>query len=230
MYFHGWGGHFDETKNKILSKFGDEVYFPDIDYQNMRNLIGCYTNEAYGSKTPTLIIGNSLGGYLAYHISNICKFPALLFNPAFFFKNGGELRPNSNSESDGCLDKNIIISLKDEELDVKRTLKFLKENGFDSQIKMYNNLTHQIPIDVFENEFTSFREMYKDFKMVDQKKPSRYSIGSKISKTTYQPDDNDERWWEQDPDPRPVVVPMGEPVRDVPMGEPVFVQPQVRDR
>lgn len=189
IYFHGWNEHFDETKNKILSKFGDEVHFPDIYYSTYKNLIGSYTNEIFGKKNSTLIVGDSLGGYMAYHISNICKCPALLFNPTFFFKNGGELHPNGNSEGNTCLDKNIILSLNDEEIDIKRTLKLLKESGFDSQIKIFDSLTHQIPIDIFENEFSIFRETYKYHKGEDQKKSKKLSSTISVS-------EEDQRWWE----------------------------------
>ncbi len=173
-YFHGWGGHFNEVKHKILSKFGDEVYYPEIDYTNHRNLISAYANELFGSSNPTLIVGTSLGGYMGFHISNIVRCPALLINPAFFSKSGGELKPNSNSTNNDDYSKQFIFSLKDEEVDVKRCIKMLKEFKYeDAQIKLYPDLTHQIPIDVFENEFSEFREKFKDFKGFEQDKPRK---------------------------------------------------------
>jgi len=175
-YFHGWGGHFNDAKYKILSKFGDEVYFPDIDYTNHRNLISSYANELFGSNNPTLIVGTSLGGYLGFHISNIVRCPALLINPAFFSKSGGELKPNSNSTNNDDYQKQFIFSVKDEEVDVKRCIKMLKDFKYeDAQIKLYPDLTHQIPIDVFENEFSEFREKFKDFKGFEQDKPKKSS-------------------------------------------------------
>ena len=179
VYFHGWGGHYNEVKAKILAKFGDEVYFPEIDYSNSRNLIQYYYNELCGN-TPQLIVGTSLGGYLGFYVSNLLKCPSLLINPALFLKGGVELRPSTDSMSHNFKEKEIIFSGKDEEIDVKRCIKSLKELGYDKQIKIYDHLTHQIPIDVFENCFTEFREKYKDFKPeIQELKKSKPSYKSK---------------------------------------------------
>jgi hypothetical protein len=229
FYFHGWGGRFDEAKHKILSKFGDEVYYPDIDYQNQRNLINAYDNEIYGGLNkgvPTLVVGTSLGGYMGFHISNICRCPALLFNPAFFFKSGAEMRPSGGSMGSDDRNKQFIFSVKDEEIDIKRCVKFLREYKYDdSLIKLYDNLTHQIPLDIFENEFTEFREKYKDFANPNIEKKSKPSSSGyiKAKKNRYEPiplrelvgeqpdepqrvnepiyydDPNDDRWWDHGP-------------------------------
>jgi len=184
VYFHGWGGHYNEVKAKILAKFGDEVYFPEIDYSNSRNLIQYYYNELCGN-TPQLIVGTSLGGYLGFYVSNLLKCPSLLINPALFLKGGVELRPSTDSMSHNFKEKEIIFSGKDEEIDVKRCIKSLKELGYDEQIKIYDHLTHQILLgdcmffDVFENCFTEFREKYKDFKPeIQEPKKSKPSYKS----------------------------------------------------
>jgi hypothetical protein len=82
-----------------------------------------------------------------------------------------------------CFDKQIIISEKDNEIDVKRVLKFLKESGYDSQINLYGDLGHHIPLDIFENIFTEFREKYKDFTF---EKPTEEKYSKKKTKTTNQ--------------------------------------------
>lgn len=193
VYFHGWKGNFNEAKYKILSKFGDDVHYPEINYQNSKNLINAFSNEIYGNGVPTLVVGNSLGGYFAYHISNIVRCPALMFNPAFYFKNGGDIRPNLGYSNNPDPQKQFIISLKDEELDVKRTLKFFKECNFEeSMVKIYEDLGHQIPLDVFENDFSEFREKYKNIKgneEASKKSTSRFSPKYKITANfgPYQP-------------------------------------------
>jgi predicted esterase YcpF (UPF0227 family) len=171
VYFHGWNGIYDENRAKILGKFGDEVYYPNINYQHDKNLIHSYSGDLSKGDAPTLIVGSSLGGYLAFHVSNIIRCPSLIINPSFFLKNGSELRPNFSLMEN--YDKQIIISGKDEEIDVKRVLKFLKEVGYDSQINIYSELSHHVPLDIFENIFIEFREKYKNFvfeKPRDEKK------------------------------------------------------------
>jgi predicted esterase YcpF (UPF0227 family) len=171
VYFHGWGHAYNEAKAKILGKFNDEVYYPNIDYQNNRNLIHQYVNEIHSGR-PTLLVGTSMGAYLAYHISNVLRCPALIINPTFFYKSGAEFRPSSSYLHNVDMNKDIILSGKDEELDHKRNIKFLKEFGFDNQIKVVDGLTHQIPLDVFENYFSEFREKYKDYKPESKKEES----------------------------------------------------------
>jgi len=183
VYFHGWNGIFDENRAKILAKFGDEVYYPNINYQIDRNLINMYYSDL-SNGNPTLIVGSSLGGYLAHYVSNLMRCPSLIMNPSFFMKNGAELRSGISCME--CFDKQIIISGKDNEIDVKRVLKFLKESGYDSQINLCRDLGHHIPLDIFENIFTEFREKYKDFTFEKQDKEKCSKISKVKTKTTNQ--------------------------------------------
>jgi predicted esterase YcpF (UPF0227 family) len=188
IYFQGWKEIFSDAKYKILLKFGDDVYYPEINYQNSKNLINFFSNDIHGSEIPTLIVGGSLGGYFAYHVSNIICCPALIFNPTFYFKNGGDIRPNVISSSNPDQQKQFIISLKDEYLDVKRTLKFFKECNFDeNKIKIYEDLDHQIPLDVFENDFSEFRENYKNIKNNTKSGNIMHKERSKKSKMIVEP-------------------------------------------
>lgn len=223
-YFHGWGGHFDETKHKILAQFGDEVYYPNIDYQNQRNIISHYTNEVYSainSGKSVLVVGTSMGAYIGFHISNIVRCPALLINPAFFFKNGAEMRPNTNSVGPDDFQKHFVFSMKDEIVDVKRCIKFLKEFKYDGcYIANYDNLTHQIPIDIFEQEFVSFKEKYKTFKYDIPEDGSKLSSKKIRSKNKYTEINADGMPWAE---PQ-VRIPVPEPVEVRPMGEPADLQ------
>ena len=224
-YFHGWKSTIDERKVKILAKFGDEIYYPSIDYQTEKNLINSFANDLY-SGPPALIVGSSLGGYLGFHISNIVRFPALLINPAFFLKSGGELRPNTNSSNNDFMDKDIFFSLKDEEIDVKRCIKYLKTLGYeDSKISFFEDFGHRIPLDVFENIFSEFREKYKDFKFEKDTPQKKKYYSSKPGENYYNGEEEvaaedivedrpmrvaadeaaDNRWWEEPPQVRPMI-------------------------
>lgn len=191
IYLHGYNGKFNEDKYKILSKFGDVVHYPEINYQIEKNIINNYSHEFSRSKEPVLIVGSSLGAYMAFHISNIIGCPALLINPAFFIKSGGtEIRPNYNSVSNyQNYDKTIILSLKDEIIDFKRTIKYLNEIGYkEDSIKIYDDLTHILPIDVFEKEFSEFREKHSKIKPKKEKKLDSGELlllKSKPSKTRF---------------------------------------------
>ena len=79
LYFHGLNGTLSEEKRRILEVFFD-VYAPQLNYEfdNIDQLI----EELLPENTFDAIIGNSMGGYVAYHLSRQLNVPSLLFNPA----------------------------------------------------------------------------------------------------------------------------------------------------
>lgn len=173
VYFQGWGEHFDESKFKIFSKFGDEVFYPEINYQNSRNIINSYVNEICRDDTFSLIVGDSIGAYISFHISNIINRPSLLINPTFFLKNGVDLKPSHRSTGDVYKDKKVILSSKNDEIDFKRTLKFVSSLNLDEEIKIYNDFSQKMPLDILEIEFSEFREKYKDLERKEKERRSK---------------------------------------------------------
>lgn len=176
IYLHGWGGTSDEAKNNILKKFGDKVECPIIEYNRIKNIINIVSD--WLSAPETIIIGTSFGGYIAYYASVYTEKPALLINPAFYLKDGGELRPDNCQHSPNH--KHFLISKKDEVIDVRKTLKFLNEIKVPVEnVNIYENLTHQIPLDVFDNAFTEFRN--ESFNIFQKK-----NIEEELSKKAYE--------------------------------------------
>jgi len=151
--------HNDKDKIvNILSKFGDNVIVPDIKYRNKNN-INSYTNMIAEISDNNIIVGKMLGGYLSYFISDILKMPCLILDPLLFTKSGAELRPVHLSDR-SFPNKHIIMSLKNEEIDVKKTLRYMKEKGY-SEVKVYDNLKKiDLYTDEFEQEFSIFRNYY----------------------------------------------------------------------
>lgn len=176
VYIPDWGEKIDEHKMKIMSKHGCDLHVMSIDYIN-RNIIQYIEKELF--RCPSLIVGNSLGAYFGFYASNNTEIPALLFNPSFYFRNGGELK--SEKRNGEFLNKKIILSTKDEVVDTKRSFKLLRELGYESQIKVIDN---QIDYQSFENFFVDFYMSNIDFKhpMYEQeKKSSKKSYSEKIS-------------------------------------------------
>ena len=169
IYLHGFNGNVDPKIYSVLEKHGDNVIYEKINYAGTRNLADLYSRYL---KEGILVIGNSLGAYIGFQVSNYGNVPALLFNPSFNFKSGGELRYMENSHQ--CFQKKIILSINDEILDQKKNVKYLKELGYDNQISMVS-MGHLIPIDFFESCFDQF---YKEYKIiVKEEKKSRDKKG-----------------------------------------------------
>jgi len=163
LYIPDWNEKHNEKKLELMSKLGAGVQFFPYDIYNHRNFIHIINNEL--QKCPTLLVGNYLGAYFAHYASNAMRVPCLMFNPSFFFKNSGELKAElKHSEYP---EKKIILAMRDEQVDTKRSFKYLKELGYEHQIKIIDNATHEITLDDFENFFGDFYSVYKDFKHPD---------------------------------------------------------------
>jgi hypothetical protein len=146
-----------QEKLKILSMFGDEIFIPKIFY-NERNAIQGLYEELSRNNDFILLIGEYFGAYIAFYTSNLTQNPALIFNPTFFYKNGGELKSEFNRH---CYYKKIILSAKHPVLDTKRTFKYLKDVGYDNKIKVFEHETPDIPIEIYKSTFVDFYETYK---------------------------------------------------------------------
>lgn len=152
-YFRGWDEKFDENLYNALAKHG-EVYYPEINYKNNKNLIHQYSNELMNRDYNWYILGSSLGGYLGFYISSMIKQPALLFNPTFFLKEGGELI--SNQGRGQFSDKRIVFS-RDGKIDIKRTLKLMKELGYNEDcIQTYDTLS----LETYDSELVNLMTKY----------------------------------------------------------------------
>ena len=82
IYFHGFNSA-SKKGNKYLaleSVFNQEIHIPNLDYtsptlfENTRE----YLNSLNGRK---LVVGTSLGGYMAMHFATLGKCEAWVFNP-----------------------------------------------------------------------------------------------------------------------------------------------------
>lgn len=167
-YICGFGSKLNENKINILNKFGEVIYF-DPNYLKSKDIMYTISKELDNvmEKDDVLIVGSSLGAYMAFHVSNLLKIPALLFNPTFHFKNGGVLTSNASQKRS---DKMIILSKQDEILDNKMNSKFLMSMGCECE---EIESGHHISLEDFEN---CFKKFYAKFGEMKNKKPQRKSI------------------------------------------------------
>lgn len=83
LYLHGFGSKFDKSSDKIksLEKIGDVVGI-DIDYTLPKDsIISKITNFVNDNKIE-LIVGTSMGGYMAGHVGTKELVPHVMINPA----------------------------------------------------------------------------------------------------------------------------------------------------
>jgi hypothetical protein len=81
LFLHGLNSRPYEDRIEILKASGAEVFCPHIDYNKDDEIT--IAIDIIEKKGITHLVGHSLGGILAYYLSNKFKLPALMFNPAF---------------------------------------------------------------------------------------------------------------------------------------------------
>ncbi len=155
LYIHGLDSKLSDEKREILEKFG-KIYAPDLNYYTNPNAISSIT-EDYSEVKIDVIIGSSIGGFAGFYVSNYFGKPALLFNPALKSRSVKQNIPENSVKGKGF--KQIVLGQKDDVVDPVDTLAFLA-NGFDSttlyHCHILPTLTHNIPLDVFEEEVFAF--------------------------------------------------------------------------
>lgn len=156
LYLHGLSSSgLGSEKRKILGKYG-KVYSPAIDYRTEPNSIELLV-EQYKNEKIKVIIGSSMGGFIGYYIADSYQLPSLLFNPALASRSVNQRIPTYKNPYLSF--KQIVIAAKDEVIDPKETLLFLSrtlQEHTDYHIHIRQDIQHQIPVDVFEEEVKLF--------------------------------------------------------------------------
>lgn len=155
LYLHGLESKLSPAKRKILEKYG-EVYAPDLDYNQNPNVIDTIL-KMYEKIDINTVMGSSMGGFVAYHVSNALFRPALLFNPALRKRTVLQNIPNDNNNYNNL--KHIIIGQRDDVVIPTDTLSFISENFnpiTEINLRLVPRVGHRISIELFEEEVESF--------------------------------------------------------------------------
>ena len=155
LYLHGLDSKLSAEKRGILETYG-KVFAPDLDYYQDSNAIETIL-ELYPDVDINTVIGSSMGGFVAYHVSNALFRPALLFNPALRKRSVPQNIPGDNNDYNNL--KQIVIGQKDEVVSPADTLSFLSEDFnpvTDVHLHLVPRLGHRIPVKLFEEEVKSF--------------------------------------------------------------------------
>ncbi len=155
LYIHGLDSKLSPEKREILQKFG-QVFSPDLNYYENPDAIDSILQEVEEEEID-VVIGSSIGGFAAYYVSAALNRPALLFNPALRKRSVRQNIPNLSPKSSKM--KLFVLGEKDDVVDPVDTLEFIGENynRFTGlHLHLRPELTHNIPLDVFEEEVASF--------------------------------------------------------------------------
>lgn len=151
IYIHGFQSSPRKDKLDILNKYFDEVFGPEIDWENEDERVGLYKNLSSIIKKHNIthIVGSSMGGQMAFYLATNLNKRALCFNPAFNLRYF-DLGYPKNKSFDGKID--IILGKNDDVVDPNRTISFLDTEGYkkDSIEIESLNIGHSINLESFE--------------------------------------------------------------------------------
>jgi uncharacterized protein len=153
LYIHGPDGFLSDEKRAVLSVY-TQVVAPLMDYRTNPAAYYDLLSVANEEKID-IIIGTSMGGCMAFHLSLHLGLQALLFNPALPFRSVGIDLPAQDKVRGTYL--RVIIGGQDDIIDAVQNVAWLAthEKG-EMDIRWRNMLGHRIPIDVFEEEVSGF--------------------------------------------------------------------------
>lgn len=158
LYIHGFESSPRATKTSIIADLGYLVVAPQLHYQEVMGSYGRLKQLAREFEVDWLI-GSSLGGYMAFWLSQELQVPTLLFNPALPFSEEDpgliKEKPEINNYN-----QNIFLGLKDEKVDPILTKSWLKKRNLIHHLDFIEHPTnaHEIPLDVFQETISSVSE------------------------------------------------------------------------
>ena len=143
VYLHGLESEPGGTKVSFLSSKG-MVYAPAMNYESL-NLHEFILTLGI----PDLIIGSSMGGYVADVIGSRLGVDVLLFNPALHSR---EIAVNHEYYSNQYK-RTIVLGTEDHVIDPEVTKKLWSVYGNHAKYDEVEGMGHRTPLDVFINMY-----------------------------------------------------------------------------
>ncbi len=143
VYLHGLESEQGGTKVSFLATKG-MVYAPEMNYESL-NLHEFILTLGI----PDLIIGSSMGGYVADVIGSRLGVDVLLFNPALHNR---EIAVNHEYYSNPYK-RTIVLGTEDNVINPELTKKLWSVKGNEATHDEVEGMGHRTPLDVFINMY-----------------------------------------------------------------------------
>ena len=143
VYLHGLESEPGGPKVSFLANEG-MVYAPEMNYESL-NLHEFILTLGI----PDLIVGSSMGGYVADVIGSRLGVDVLLFNPALHSR---EIAVN-HEYYNNKYKRTIILGTEDDVIDPELTKKLWSIHGNEAEYDEIEGMGHRTPLDVFINMY-----------------------------------------------------------------------------
>lgn len=169
LYLHGLDSFLTDEKRVILENYTTNLIAPTIDYRKdphtIQTLLEHYKSEKKSEKIE-LVIGSSMGGLAAYYLSWFWQIPCLAFNPALPYRSIIQELPAlpaivNNEKNPRQKYLRVILGRHDDTINPFDTLPILMNDMNENEplsIHLRNDLAHQIPLSIFDEELNYFFE------------------------------------------------------------------------
>ena len=145
VYLHGLESEAGGPKVSFLAEKGT-VYAPKIDYKTLD-----LKEFILSLGMPDLIIGSSMGGYVADIIGSQLGVDVLLFNPALHSRSiDTNYGVNYGTET---YKRTIILGTKDDIIDPEETKMLWPVGNNKAKFEEIEGMGHRTPLDVFINMY-----------------------------------------------------------------------------
>ena len=143
VYLHGLESESGGPKVSFLAEKG-MVYAPAMDYKTLD-----LDEFIYTLGMPDLIIGSSMGGYVADIIGSRLGVDVLLFNPALHSRRiDPEYQYYGNTYK-----RTIVLGTEDDIVNPETTKKLWSVDGNHAEYDEVEGMGHRTPLDVFINMY-----------------------------------------------------------------------------
>ena len=143
VYLHGLESEPGGPKVSFLATKGT-VYAPAMDYKTLD-----LDEFIHTLGMPDLIIGSSMGGYVADIIGSRLGSDVLLFNPALHSR---EIDPEYEYYNNGYI-RTIVLGTEDNVINPELTKKLWSIHGNEAEYDEVEGMGHRTPLDVFINMY-----------------------------------------------------------------------------
>ena len=154
LYLHGLESKQGGPKVDFLTKEFC-VYAPEMDYKDpmLQNWVYFVMRQF----NPDLIIGSSMGGYIADILAEKYGKPAILFNPALHNRSfEPAIEYPIEGEQAELQEKKVVVLGKDDEVIPPYLTKLMLKDNFNYKIVL-EEMTHQTPLNIFIDTINKYK-------------------------------------------------------------------------
>ena len=150
-FFHGLESPAVSDKTEYLQENFNNPYCTALDYKNDKTVYD-RTLEYVKNNDIDLLVGSSMGGWLAYCISTETGIPTVLFNPAFHSRSFEICKPTGKIGSNHT----VILGEFDTLIKPEVTKYIIETYGIGEFFIHDEPIEHRTPIEIFEKYLNKY--------------------------------------------------------------------------